>query len=148
MTWWLWVQDPVEANFFSSIVSSLTIAEVCEKSSRRLWEESCVKAGVRKPGNTCASLTAMIWPKLLSGIKSQYNQATNILYPQCFQNLSFSKLLKELLAFSPFPTMFSEPFFLTIVKTCDCVVKGFLIYSGVTYNLPLHYKTLFSHLKV
>ena len=32
----------------------------CEKSSRWLWKESCVSSGVRKPGNTCASLTTMI----------------------------------------------------------------------------------------
>ena len=31
-----------------------------EKSSRWLWKESCVRTGVRKPENTCASPTAMI----------------------------------------------------------------------------------------
>ena len=56
-TWWLWVQDPVEANFLSSVFSLLTSAEACERGSRWLWKERCVITGVRKPGNTCASLT-------------------------------------------------------------------------------------------
>ena len=34
----------------------------CEKFSRRLWKERSICTGVRKPGNTCASLTAMILP--------------------------------------------------------------------------------------
>ena len=42
-----------------SVFSPLT-SEVCEKSSRWLWKESCLSTGVRKPGNTCASPTAMI----------------------------------------------------------------------------------------
>ena len=33
-----------------------------EKSSRWLWKEICVSTGGRKPGNACASPTAMIWP--------------------------------------------------------------------------------------
>ena len=37
----------------------LTSAEVCEKSSPWLWKESCINTGVRKPGNTCASLSAI-----------------------------------------------------------------------------------------
>ena len=59
---WLWVRYPVEANIFSGVFSPLTSAEACEKSSRWLWKESYVSIGVRKPGNTCASPTAMIWP--------------------------------------------------------------------------------------
>ena len=62
MTWWLWVSSPAQTNIFSSIFSALTSAEACEKSSRWLWKESCVSTGVRKPRNTCASLTVMIWP--------------------------------------------------------------------------------------
>ena len=42
------------------VFSPLTSAEACEKSSLWLWKESCVSTGVRKPGNTCASPTAMI----------------------------------------------------------------------------------------
>ena len=60
MTWWLSVRDPIEANFLSGVFLPLTCAEACEKSSRWLWKESCVRTGVRKPGNTCASPTAMI----------------------------------------------------------------------------------------
>ena len=41
-------------------LNSLPSVEVCEKSSRWLWKESCGSTGVRKPGNTCASPTAMI----------------------------------------------------------------------------------------
>ena len=48
--------------FFSGLSSPRTSAETCEKCGRRLWKESCVSAGVRKQGNTCTSLTAMIWP--------------------------------------------------------------------------------------
>ena len=54
------VRSPVEATFLSGVFSPLTSAEVCEKSSWWLWKESCVSTGVRKPGNTCASPTAMI----------------------------------------------------------------------------------------
>ena len=60
MTWWLRVRSPVEANFFSGVFSPNTSAEACEKISRWLLKENCVSTGVRKPGNTCASLTAMI----------------------------------------------------------------------------------------
>ena len=52
---------PSWGKLFSGILSPLT-TEACEKSSRWLWKESCVSTGVRKPGNTCASPTAMIWP--------------------------------------------------------------------------------------
>ena len=61
MTWWLWVRDPVQAKFFSGIFSPVTSAEGCEESSLWLWKEICVSTCERKPGNTCASLTAMIW---------------------------------------------------------------------------------------
>ena len=60
MTWWLRVRSPVEATFLSGVFSPLTSAEACEKGSRWLWKESCVSTGVRKPGNTYASPTAMI----------------------------------------------------------------------------------------
>ena len=62
MTWWLWVRSQVEATFLSGVFSPLTSAEACEKSSRWLWKKSSVSTGVRKPGNTYASPTAMIWP--------------------------------------------------------------------------------------
>ena len=64
MTWWLCVRDPVEVNFLFCVFSPLTFAEVCEKNSRFLWKESCVRTGVRKPGNTCASPTAILAVKL------------------------------------------------------------------------------------
>ena len=51
---------PVEANFLFDEFSPLTSAETCEKSSGWLWTESCISTGVRKPGNTCVSPTAMI----------------------------------------------------------------------------------------
>ena len=64
MTYWLWVQDPVDANFLSGVFSPLTSTEACEKGSWWLWKEICVSTGVstgvRKPGNTYASPTAMI----------------------------------------------------------------------------------------
>ena len=41
--------------------SPLTSAEACEKNFLWVWKESCVSTGVRKPGNTCESSTAMIW---------------------------------------------------------------------------------------
>ena len=37
MTWWLWVQYLVEANFLSGVFSPLTSAEACEKSSWSLF---------------------------------------------------------------------------------------------------------------
>ena len=36
-----------------------------ETSSLWLWKENCDSTGVRKPGNTCVSPIAMIWPQLL-----------------------------------------------------------------------------------
>ena len=44
----------------SGAFSPLTCAEACEKSSQWFWEEIRVGTGVRKPGNICASTTAMI----------------------------------------------------------------------------------------
>ena len=41
-------------------VSPFTSSEACEKSSPWLWKDICVSTGVRKPGNICASPTAMI----------------------------------------------------------------------------------------
>ena len=38
----------------------LTSPDACEKSNQWLWKESSVSAGVRKPGNTYVSPTAMI----------------------------------------------------------------------------------------
>ena len=43
--------DTVEAKFLSGVFSPLTSAEACEKRSRWIWTESCVSAGVKKPGN-------------------------------------------------------------------------------------------------
>ena len=51
MTWWLWVRSPVEANFLHKHVG---------KVLGGFGIKSCVSTGVRKPGNTCASPTAMI----------------------------------------------------------------------------------------
>ena len=42
MTWWLWVRSPIEADFPSGVLSPLTSAEACEKSSRWLWIEKLV----------------------------------------------------------------------------------------------------------
>ena len=39
MTCWLWVWDPVEVNFLSGVLLSLTSAEACQKSSWWLWKE-------------------------------------------------------------------------------------------------------------
>ena len=38
----------------------MVVLKHVRKSSRWLWKKSCVSAGVRKPGNTRSSLTAMI----------------------------------------------------------------------------------------
>ena len=56
------ILTPVEAKFLSDdrrVFSPLTAAEACEKNSRWLWKESCVSSGMRKPGNTRDSPTAM-----------------------------------------------------------------------------------------
>ena len=60
MTWWLCVPSPVEETFRSGVFLPLTSVEACKKRSQWLWKKSCVSAGVRKPGNTCASPIAMI----------------------------------------------------------------------------------------
>ena len=58
MTWWLWVRSPVEATFLSGVFSPL------QKHVRKVvggfGKKSSVSTGVRKPGNTYASPTAMI----------------------------------------------------------------------------------------
>ena len=59
MTWWLLVRYPIEADFLSGVLSPLTSAEACEKSSRWLWIKK-VSTRVRKPENTCVSPIAMI----------------------------------------------------------------------------------------
>ena len=81
MTWWLRVEDPVKAKFFSAEFSPLTFAEACEKSSQWLWKEICVSSGARKPGNIhvtdCHDMTLAV----KSGIKPQYNQPTSNIHP-------------------------------------------------------------------
>ena len=54
MTWWLRVRSPVKATFLSGVFPPLISAEAC------FGKRSCVSTGVRKPGNTFASPTAMI----------------------------------------------------------------------------------------
>ena len=39
-------------------------------------KKSCVSIGVRKPGNTCASPTSMIWPYLLKWHKTPIQRTT------------------------------------------------------------------------
>ena len=50
----------VESKIISGVFPLLNSAEACEKTSRWLWKEICVSTGLRKPGNACASPTAMI----------------------------------------------------------------------------------------
>ena len=58
VTWWLSVRFPVEANFLFGVISPV------QKHGRKVvggfGKKSCISNGVRKPGNTCASPTAMI----------------------------------------------------------------------------------------
>ena len=54
-------QSPVEVTFLSDVFSPFS-EEACEKSSRDFGKRSCVSTGVRKPGNTYASPTTMMWP--------------------------------------------------------------------------------------
>ena len=49
-------------NFYPAYFCLSPLLEACEKRSRWLWKESSVSTGVRKPGNTCTSPTAIIWP--------------------------------------------------------------------------------------
>ena len=60
MTWWLQVRSPIEATFLSGVFSPLTSAEAVRKVGCGFGKKSCVSTGERKPGNTCASPTAMI----------------------------------------------------------------------------------------
>ena len=60
-TRWLRVLSLVEATFLSGVFLPLTSAEACEKKVvGGFGKKSCVSTGVRKPGNTYASPTAMI----------------------------------------------------------------------------------------
>ena len=66
MNWWLWVRDPVEANFFPAYFFRLSpLLKHVRKVVGGFGKKKSVRTGVRKPGNTCASPTAMIWPQLL-----------------------------------------------------------------------------------
>ena len=56
MTWWFKFDTRLRQTLFGEF-SPLTSAETCEKSNRWLWKESCVSAGVRKPGNTWVCVT-------------------------------------------------------------------------------------------
>ena len=55
MTWCLFVQFPVEVYFRLSPLQKHVRKVVCG-----FGKKSCVNTSVRKPGNTCASPTAMI----------------------------------------------------------------------------------------
>ena len=57
---WFSVRSPVEANFLSGEFSPFTLAEHVRKVVGSFGKKSCVSTGVRKPGNTYASTTAMI----------------------------------------------------------------------------------------
>ena len=57
MTWWLWVQSPVEANFLSGVFDLSPLQKHVRRVVGGFGKKSCVSTGVRKPGNTCASRT-------------------------------------------------------------------------------------------
>ena len=77
--------DPkLRGTFFLVYFCLSPLQKHVRKSSLWLWKESCFSTGVRKPGNTCASPTA-IWPWLLRGAKPKYNQQ---------QQFSYSSFLK------------------------------------------------------
>ena len=76
MTWWLWVRSPDEATFLCGVFWPLTSAEHVRKVVGGFVKKSCVSTGVRKPGNSGASPTAMIWPWLLTWRKTPI-QPTN-----------------------------------------------------------------------
>ena len=54
------VRSPVEVTFLSGVFSPVTSAEAFEKVVGGFGKKSCGSTGVRKPGNTYASPTAMI----------------------------------------------------------------------------------------
>ena len=68
-------------------------------------KKSCVSTGVRKSGNTCASPTLVIWPKLLT----LYSMHTFLTHEQqtAFENIVGKRRNYSWRAISPFPTMFS-----------------------------------------
>ena len=62
MIWWLRVRSPVEATFLSGVISPLTSAEACEKSSRWLWKEMywCEKASNHMCVTDCHDMTLAV----------------------------------------------------------------------------------------
>ena len=61
VTWRLLVRSPVEATFLSGVFSPLTpLQKHARKVVGGFGKKSCVRTGVRKPGNTYASPTTMI----------------------------------------------------------------------------------------
>ena len=64
MTWWLWVRSSVKATFFSAYFRFSPLQKHVRKVVDGFGKKkkSCISTGVRKPGDTCASPTAMIWP--------------------------------------------------------------------------------------
>ena len=60
MTWWLWQL------FFPAYFRLSPLQKYVREVVGGFGKKSCVSTGVRKPGNTYASLTAMILPLLLN----------------------------------------------------------------------------------
>ena len=86
MTWWLRVLSPDEVNFLFGVFSPLTLAEACEKGSRWLWKENCVSTNVRKPETHMHHRPPRYDLSCQSGVKPQYDQATNLCYAAYLQD--------------------------------------------------------------
>ena len=73
---------------------SLLLAEACEKSSWWFWKEHCVSTGVRKPGNTCASPTAMIMTLSVKVVlnSNPSNEPPDSLLPKNYAKLRYAYL--------------------------------------------------------
>ena len=61
MTWWLWVQSWLRRLFFSAYFTLSPLQKHVRKVVGGFGKKSCVSTGVRKSGNTYASLTTVIW---------------------------------------------------------------------------------------
>ena len=60
MTWWLQVDPRLRQLFFPAYFRLSPLQKHVRKVVSGFGKKSCVSTGVRKPGNTYASLTAMI----------------------------------------------------------------------------------------
>ena len=68
--------------------------------------------------------TVLDWSKLKEFVGSNFNMTQELIFILESQKILFEKMKCWLEAFSPFHTIFGKIFFLWVIISQDCVVKG------------------------